>query len=125
MRFAPAQLFPVSATTTSTSVYVGAAILHGWAYRETTDTTRAELELRDGASGPVVVPITLLAGESTRDWLGDVGIYVRTGLYVAVLSGTVQVSLWATPIEDASHVEPFDLHDAFDALLETTWQAPR
>lgn len=113
---------PTAATSNSTNVYEGAAILHGWSWRETSDLNRAELELRDGSNGPLIVPVTLSPGQSTRDWLGDVGIYVRTGLYVAMLSGTAQWSLWMVPIEDASHVEPFDFADAFDNLIETTWQ---
>lgn len=123
MMNAPAQVFPVAATSASTTVYVGAAILHGWALRETSDTARAELELRDGANGPPIVPVTLVAGQSTRDWLSGEGIYVRTGLYVAMLSGIVQCSLWATPLNDAGDVEPLDVPGIIDQLTDTIWAA--
>lgn len=125
MMRAPAQAFPQNATSASTTVYVGAAILHGWGFRETSDTARAELEVRDGAQGQLIVPITLLAGESTRDWLSGTGLYVRTGLYVAMLTGTAQWSLWATPLNDAGGLEPLDVPGLFDGLAETIWQASR
>lgn len=121
MMFGPAQVLPVAATSTSVDVFEGAAILHGWSWRETTDLTRAEVELRDGAGGPSIVTITLDAGESTRDWLSGAGIYVRTGLYVAVTSGTVKASLWALPLASTDLAEPVDVRAWLDELIDILW----
>lgn len=119
MLLGPAQVLEVDVNGANVTPYVGAAILHGWALKETSDTNRAELELHDGQGGPLVVPINLTAGGSTRDWLSGVGIYIRTGIYIVALSGSVHGSLWFMPT-NTDH-EPFDLRQAFDDLIETVW----
>lgn len=63
-----------------------------WSFLETTGTTRATVRLRDGAdaNAAVIVPISLSAGESTRDWLGPQGIPCKAGVYLEVVSGSVE-----------------------------------
>ena len=121
MILGPAQVLPIATTTSDVDVYEGAAILHGWAWRETTDAARTEFELRDGSGGPLIVPVTLSAGQSTRDWLSGTGILVRTGLYLRVLSGSVSASLWFRPVNDANQHGPIDVRQLIDELVETLW----
>lgn len=62
----------------------------GYALRETTGTTAAVVEIREGAvDGPLLFPLTLAPGESVRDWLAPGGVSYGGGLWVNVVSGTV------------------------------------
>lgn len=66
-----------------------------WSFRETTTTAVARLRLRDGsdANGDTIVPISLSADQSTRDWLGPQGIPCKAGVYLEMITGTVEGSI--------------------------------
>lgn len=66
-----------------------------WSFLETTGTGRATLRLRDGsdAGGELIVPVSLSAGESTRDWLGPQGIPCHAGVYLEMVTGAVEGSI--------------------------------
>lgn len=113
-----AQVISFAATSTVVDLYEGSAALHGWTFLETTGTTAATLELFDGPLGVSVVIISLRAGQSTRDWLTGAGIYIRTGLYVRVLAGTVRGSLWYRPSTGHEDHAPLDVHGLVSEVLD-------
>lgn len=121
MILGPAQVYPVANTAASTSVWVGAGILHGWAFYNASATTRAVITLDDGQGGPTIAPFSLCAGESVRDWLAGSGVQIVTGLYLTVVSGAVSVSLWFRPDDDGTLAQPLNLHDALDDLIDAAF----
>lgn len=92
----PVNTLPFRLITASQPLFARECRLYGWSFVEDTDTDPASIELIDGgnANGALVVPITLSAGQSTRDWLGKPGLEVRSGLYLNVISGSVSGSVW-------------------------------
>ncbi len=99
-------VFPVADTTVDVTPYIGAACLRGWSFQETTGGAGASLVIFDGpaAAGQIVAPITLLAGESTRDYPSGDGILLRTGATVVVVAGEIAGALWLTPLLFAEDV---------------------
>lgn len=81
-------------------------ILIGIAVLETTGAAPAKLLFHDGqdATGAVIVPYTLLANESARDAWAPLGWVYENGLYVEVVSGSIDgsvlVGLGATVEQD-------------------------
>ncbi len=65
------------------------------ATRETTGTTAAVYRFWDGsgANGTLIMPVSLTAGESTRDDFHEHHIVFRTGLYYELVSGTLEGSV--------------------------------
>lgn len=86
---------PWLATAASLQLVERADRILFWSFLETTGTARATIRLRDGSDtgAAVIVPISLSAGESTRDWLGPQGIPCRAGVYLEVVSGSVEGSI--------------------------------
>jgi hypothetical protein len=70
-----------------------------WSFTETTGAATAEIRLFDGSSagGASIADITLAAGQSTRDWLGHDGLPYETGLFLQVVSGTVNGQVFSIP----------------------------
>lgn len=99
--------FTVEETDTDATPLVGACLLRGWSFLETTGTDTAEVDIYDGDVGAdlLVAAISLSAGESTRDYPPGAGIMIRTFAFVYVVSGSVRGSLWLTPISHADDVE--------------------
>lgn len=74
----------------------GKNYLLGFAVRETAGAA-AVFRLRDGmdASAPIVLPVALAAGESRSDYLPfSGGIRFRQGIYVEIVSGSVEGTLF-------------------------------
>lgn len=94
-----ARSFQIPTRTTDLALGTGFYAVTGWAFRETTGTAGAVLEIIDGidANGNLIAPITLLANESTRDLQGIVPLGVEMGIFVHVVSGSVKGALWAVP----------------------------
>ena len=67
---------------------------------ETTGTAPASLVLVNGqdATGTIVVPVTLTAGQSTRDYLAGGGVLFDSGVFLRVVSGSVSGSVWVVPL---------------------------
>lgn len=107
MTLPPAQILPVAATSADVQLLTGLFVLRGWAFQETTNAAGAVLTLHDGAddTAPLVVPITLATNESTRDYPPGNGILLRTGLFLEMVSGTVQGSIWYSAITHHGDVE--------------------
>jgi len=85
---AGARTVPVSGDWTASGV---SNVLAGYALRETTGAAGATVILRNGtdATGEEIVPVTLAAGESTRDWFGARGPSFDQGVYVDVVTGAI------------------------------------
>lgn len=118
MIFGPATSYPFGPLTIDADPYEGPCILHGWSWKNPDLAARADVELTDGPTGQLIVPVTLSPGQSTRDWLSGTGIYVNVGLHVRVLSGTVTGALWATSAADKGHTLPINVHELVDDLIE-------
>ena len=73
-------------------LYNGSGCLTLHASRETTGTTAAVYQLWDGASnqGTLIVPVSLSASESTRDFFPSHLVPFKTGLYFELVSGTIE-----------------------------------
>lgn len=69
--------------------------LYGFSIRETTGSAAAVVEILNGETGAMVASVSLLAGESVRDWFGPIGIGASAGLYLSRVSGTTKVSVYA------------------------------
>lgn len=68
----------------------------GFAFKETTGTASAEVDILDGAdaANTDVIPITLTANQSTSEWFGPQGIGFRNGVNAKTVSGTVAGSVF-------------------------------
>ena len=64
----------------------------GFSVRETTGAGPALIKLHDGADvgGDLVMTISLVAGESARDWFWPGGISLTYGLFVEVVTGAIE-----------------------------------
>lgn len=121
MILGPAQVYPVPDTSSSESIWVGAGILHGWGFYNASSTDRAVVTLNDGAGGPIIVPVSLKAGQSARDWLSGAGVQIVTGLYLTVVSGACSASLWFRPDDSGRSAVPLDVHDALSRLEDAAF----
>lgn len=86
--------------TNNGRVTTGGGLLAGYAFRETSGTAGAVIRILDGsepANGNLLVPISLSAGESTRDWYLPSAIGYINGIYVQVVSGAVEGVVFLAP----------------------------
>lgn len=85
------EIVDIPTTTASQPFITRSGVLYGWAFSETTGTNPASLSLVDGSTdnGQGIVPITLLANETTRDIFGYPGIWCNAGVFLHVKSGSV------------------------------------
>lgn len=93
---------PVGTATNAVAMLGNSAgRLVGFALKETTGVNPAELDLLDGvnADGDILVPITLTAGQSTRDWYGPAGISFGRGLFAQLITGSVTGTVWIGRID--------------------------
>jgi hypothetical protein len=59
-----------------------------------TDPSGAVLRIRDGEGGTSLVPLSLAAGESAREWWGPAGVATTAGVYVELVSGSVEGTIF-------------------------------
>lgn len=92
----PIRAISFAAATAGQALLGRSGRLYGWSFLETTGAASATLEVFDGtnANGQSISPISLTAGQSTRDIWGKPGIEITNGLFVNVLSGSVRGSLY-------------------------------
>lgn len=85
----PIDLGPITADTVVTG---REARIYGWSFTETTGTDPAHIVVVDGTNvnGEAIVDITLDPGQSTRDYPAKPGLQCRSGVAVAVISGSVR-----------------------------------
>lgn len=95
----PGRVVPFGTTTATARLVGGASVLLGWSLLETTGGATATATLYDGEqnNGQTVAAISLLAGQSTRDWLGVPGLLCERGLTLVVSSGSVSGAVWVVP----------------------------
>jgi hypothetical protein len=94
------RLVPIPATTVSVPIFAGNSLITGWSFKEATGAAPAECWLIDGndIGGQPFAFITLLAGQSIRDLTAYWGVNCTTGLFLRVISGSVQGSVWAVDL---------------------------
>lgn len=93
----PIESIPLGTITAGTPVTGRECRLYGWSFVETTGTDPAELVVYDGGSagGTPVVHVTLDAGQSTRDYPPKPGLRIQSGIWVEIVSGSVDVIIQA------------------------------
>jgi len=76
------------------AVYTGGAIYRGIVLRETA-AAPAQVRVYDGtsAAGILLDDVALAASASASTWYGDGGIWASTGIFVDIVTGTVEGSL--------------------------------
>lgn len=91
------QEFPLGVVAASASIFGFGVQLHGWCVAESTGAAGARIRLRDGrgVEGSVVAPISVVANGTAALWLGEDGVAAESGLYVEVLAGSVEVTIYA------------------------------
>jgi hypothetical protein len=97
MRLPAARPIPISARTTDLQIAGGLTLLLGWSFRETTAAAGATFRLVDGTEtgGAIVASITLTSNESTRDLIPAPGLACMSGLFLDVIAGEIEGSIWA------------------------------
>lgn len=87
---------PVPATSVGVSIGVGAVLIGGWAFAETTGVNPAAFDLIDGGpgGGTLIAPITLSPGQSIRDVIPGGFLSVRSTLWLNMLTGSVRGCVW-------------------------------
>lgn len=96
----PATIVAVVSASTDVQAVGAACTLLGWSFGENAGTAAvAELYLRDGTSsaGTIVAHITLNPDESIREAAPNPGLKITTGVYVDMVSGTCDGSIWYVP----------------------------
>ena len=85
---------PFSTTTVGAQVIAGDALLTAYSLTETTGKYTAQVEIFDasGTGGQSVRVVNIAPGQTVADDLGPLGCYCRSGVFVAVNSGTVRGS---------------------------------
>ena len=70
-----------------------------WAWRETSGVSTATFRLWDSSSnnGTLVAPFTLNQGESIREFPGFHNLPYKVGLFLEILSGTVEGQVSVIP----------------------------
>ena len=69
----------------------------GWSIRENAGTpAAAAVRLRDGSGGQILASIGLAAGQSSAQTLQPLGVNFRTGIFVEIVAGSVEGSVFAT-----------------------------
>src|SRR5487761_1489348 len=88
----PARIIPIPTDTASRVLASGRYLLYGWSLRETTGAAAASLDLYDGggAGGTLAGSVGLASGGSSVAWFGENAILLEQGLYLDMLSGSVQ-----------------------------------
>lgn len=100
VQYVPVQSITIPVTTTGNAPLSGDSLLCGWSFAETTGTAGATLVLWDGSdtTGQQIAFVNLAAGETTRDTLPFPGIYCTRGLFVQVVTGSVQGVVWTRDV---------------------------
>jgi hypothetical protein len=84
----------------SAQVDFSAGRVRWWAFRETSGASPAVLRFWDGsaAGSQLLMPISLAGGESTRDFVGHDLIPYYVGLFMEVVSGTVEGAMMVSEL---------------------------
>lgn len=93
--FSPVGIPPTAAP--GTQPIQGAILLGAWSFTETTGTTATTVEIHNGndGTGGLVAAYNLSPGQSVYDYAPGDGLYLPTGVFVAVTGGGVRGSIAA------------------------------
>ena len=91
----PVPATPFDIPAASAQLAAGRMLVMGVIIGESSGVATAKVRIRDGVTvaGTRVLPFTLAANESVRDWFGDYGIVYEQGLFVEVVAGAVEGSI--------------------------------
>lgn len=86
---------PLALTGSDGQHHSGVSVLRGWTIRETSGAAVARVKMHAGnsTSGAVVGEVSLAANGAETIWLDD-GIACAGGIYVDVITGAVEGSLF-------------------------------
>lgn len=81
----------IPARTTDQKLEARAGRITWYSFAETTGAAPASFVLYDGndTTGSIVMPVNLLANESTREYTGHEGVPYMGGLYLHIISGSI------------------------------------
>lgn len=87
---------PVPTTTADLTLLTMEVRLCGWSLLETTGAASASALIRNGAgaANEIAAAVALAQGSSETIWLGDRGVRCDGGLFLDVLAGSLQGTLW-------------------------------
>lgn len=93
------RILPISGPAQSGVVDGAGGRIVYWAWRETSGATSATFRLWDGSNngGALIAPITLQPNESVREFPGFHSLPYRVGLFLEVLSGSVEGQITVVP----------------------------
>lgn len=75
----------------SSQLIAGRVIVTGIMVRETSGAASATMRLHDGGVGGLsIIPITLAANESIRDWWQPGGIVYERAIFYELVTGTIE-----------------------------------
>lgn len=92
----PVLTFPITSLTAPANPIGRACLLVGYSFVESSGAGSCSFDLLDGnnASGTLISPITLDAGQSRQDEVSPDGVFCQSGPFVSVLTGTWRGALW-------------------------------
>lgn len=104
----PVKTFPIGVSTVDVNPFQRGTLLTGFSFIETTGAAVAEVDILDGnnAAGALAAPVSLLAGQSTRDTFGAHGLYFQSGPYLRLVAGSIRGALWYIDITEAALSAP-------------------
>ena len=87
---------PATYATAAGQVVTGSGRLAGLALAETTGTAAAKVRIHDGvgAGAPLLFTVDLAANESVRDFFNGQGLAFTAGIYVELVSGAIEGSVF-------------------------------
>jgi hypothetical protein len=90
---------PFDLPTASGVIVAGRLLVMGVFIGESTGAATAKVRFRDGSAvtGTRLTPYTLAANESVRDWFGDYGYVYQQGVFMELVSGSVEGSIMVVP----------------------------
>ena len=80
----------------------GDGLIAGFNLHETSNENPAFVRIHDGGdvNAPTMLFISLAPGESTRDWYFPGGLKFRYGVYVEIVTGTIEGVMYSMETED-------------------------
>lgn len=99
------RIISINTPAVSTQLDGRGGVITYWAFRETTGNATATCRLWDGSGngGALIAPITLAANESIREFPGHHALPYHSGLFLEVLSGSIEGQVTVIALEEWPH----------------------
>lgn len=96
----PARPLPIKAGQGSGQLIGPRAIVYGWNFTESTGAAVAAVRLWSGSSnlGTMLASIKLASGGTASQWTTGPGVLADGGVYLEVVSGSVEGAVFVHPI---------------------------